>query len=120
MNITVTGNITVSATLEAQLPSSETFLYAGDADSATITIPAGVNVVKAYAGSGNGNPFMQLYHNNMVLWSDGVITYVGVTPNKSYKLSYVGPIEDPDVAHIYWYVSYSSTINQQTPSVTDY
>ncbi|WP_337648410.1 hypothetical protein [Phascolarctobacterium faecium] len=120
MNITVTGNITVSATLEAQLPSSETFLYAGDADSATITIPAGVNVVKAYAGRGNGNPYMQLYHDNNVLWSDGVITYVGVTPNKSYKLLYVGPIEDPGVAHIYWYVSYSSTINQQTPSVTDY
>lgn len=120
MNITVTGNITVSATLEAQLPSSETFLYAGDADSATITIPAGVNVVKAYAGRGHGNPYMQLYHDNNVLWSDGVITYVGVTPNKSYKLLYVGPIEDPDVAHIYWYVSYSSTINQQTPSVTDY
>ena len=120
MNITVTGNITVSATLEAQLPSSETFLYAGDAYSATITIPAGVNVVKAYAGRGIGNPYMQLYHDNNVLWSDGVITYVGVTPNKSYKLLYVGPLEDPGVAHTYWYVSYSSTINQQTPSVTDY
>lgn len=120
MNITVTGNITVGATLKAQLPSSETFLYAGNANSTTITIPAGVNVVKAYAGRGQGNPYMQLYHDNNVLWSDGVITYVGVTPNKSYTLLYVGPLEDPAVSYIYWYVSYSSSINQQTPSVTDY
>ena len=120
MNITVTGNITVGATLKAQLPSSETFLYAGNANSTTITIPAGVNVVKAYAGRGQGNPYMQLYHDNNVLWSDGVITYVGVTLNKSYTLLYVGPLEDPSVSYIYWYVSYSSSINQQTPSVTDY
>ena len=120
MSLTITEDITVSAELEAQLPSSETFLYAGDADSTTITIPAGVNVVKAYAGRGQGNPYMQLYHDNNVLWSGGVITYVGVTPNKSYKLLYVGPLEDPSVSYIYWYVSYSSSINQQTPSVTDY
>lgn len=120
MTMTITGDVTVGVTLQAQLPSSETFLYAGGANSATITIPAGVNVVKAYAGRGIGNPYMQLYHDNNVLWSDGVITYVGVTPNKSYKLLYVGPLEDPSVSYTYWYVSYSSTINQQTPSVTDY
>lgn len=67
MNITVTGNVTIGASLKASIPSGEVTLAHGS----TFTVPAGITVLRA---SFNQSGYLSL------------ITYVGVTPNKSYKL----------------------------------
>lgn len=67
MSIIVTGNVTIGASLEASIPSGEVTLAHGS----TFTVPAGITVLRA---SFNRSGFLNLP------------TYVGVTPNKSYKL----------------------------------
>ena len=59
--------LTIGASLEASIPSGEVTLAHGS----TFTVPAGIKVLKA---SFNQSGYLSL------------ITYVGVTPNKSYKL----------------------------------
>ena len=58
---------TIGASLEASIPSGEITLAHGS----TFTVPAGITVLRA---SFNQSGYLNL------------ITYVGVTPNKSYKL----------------------------------
>lgn len=67
MSIIVTGNVTIGASLEAGIPSGEITLAHGS----TFTVPAGITVLRA---SFNQSGYLTMY------------TYVGVTPNKSYKL----------------------------------
>lgn len=67
MSIIVTGNVTIGASLKASIPSGEVTLAHGS----TFTVPAGITVLRA---SFNQPTYLDL------------ITYVGVTPNKSYKL----------------------------------
>lgn len=67
MTITVTGNVTIGASLEVNIPSGKVTLAHGS----TFTVPAGIKVLKA---SFNQSGYLNLD------------TYVGVTPNKSYKL----------------------------------
>ena len=67
MSIIVTGNVTIGASLEASIPSGEVTL----ANGSTFTVPAGITVLRA---SFNQSGYLSLF------------TYVGVTPNKSYKL----------------------------------
>jgi hypothetical protein len=67
MSIIVTGNVTIGASLKASIPSGEVTLAHGS----TFTVPAGITVLRA---SFNQSGYLSL------------ITYVGVTPNKSYKL----------------------------------
>jgi hypothetical protein len=67
MLIIVTGNVTIGASLEASIPSGEVTLAHGS----TFTVPAGTTVLRA---SFNQSGYLNLF------------TYVGVTPNKSYKL----------------------------------
>ena len=67
MSIIVTGNVTIGASLEASIPSGKVTLAHGS----TFTVPAGIKVLRA---SFNQSGYLNL------------ITYVGVTPNKSYKL----------------------------------
>ena len=67
MSIIVTGNVTIGASLEVSIPSGEITLAHGS----TFTVPAGIRVLRA---SFNQSGYLNL------------ITYVGVTPNKSYKL----------------------------------
>ena len=67
MSIIVTGNVTIGASLEVSIPSGEVTLAHGS----TFTVPAGITVLRA--------SFNQPSYLNL-------ITYVGVTPNKSYKL----------------------------------
>ena len=67
MSIIVTGNVTIGASLKASIPSGKITLAHGS----TFTVPAGIKVLKA---SFNQSGYLNL------------ITYVGVTPNKSYKL----------------------------------
>ena len=59
--------VPIGASLEASIPSGETTLAHGS----TFTVPAGITVLRA---SFNQSGYLNL------------ITYVGVTPNKSYKL----------------------------------
>ena len=59
--------LTIGASLEASIPSGEVTLAHGS----TFTVPAGITVLRA---SFNQSGYLSL------------ITYVGVTPNKSYKL----------------------------------
>lgn len=125
MNLVVTGNVTVGATLEGRLLSTM------DVNTTvTITVPAGVKVLKVEGDvyhehesevaldvySVNGKKYwlsLWDYENAHDIW------YVGVTPNKSYTLklstdSGTGT-ESGSVT-----ISYSQSINNQTPKVTDY
>ena len=68
MSNIVTGNVTIGASLEVSIPSGQVTLAHGS----TFKVPAGITVLRA---SFNQSGYLSL------------TTYVGVTPNKSYKLS---------------------------------
>lgn len=132
MSLVVTGNVTVWATLEASVPITETILLSTmDVNTTvTITVPAGVKLLKVDGGvyhehegevalnvySVNGKKYwLSLY--NYEYASD--IWYVGVTPNKSYTLKLSSDSEtDSESGSVT--ISYSQSINNQTPKVTDY
>lgn len=132
MSLVVTGNVTVGATLEANVPTTETTLLSTmDVNrTVTITVPAGVKVLKVAGGvyhEHEGEVALDVYSVNgkkywLSLWNYAYAQgtwYVGVTPNKSYTLklstdSETGT-ESGDVT-----ISYSRSINNQTPKVTDY
>ena len=130
MSIIVTGNVTIGASLEASIPSGEVTL----ADGSTFTVPAGIKVLRA---SFNQSGYLNL------------ITYVGVTPNKSYKLysewteynygegeeyllynanndkfwiNYTKGILDVDTSYtkLNFKLEWSPTINSHAVEVTDY
>ena len=132
MSLVVTGNVTVGATLEASVPTTETRLLSTmDVNTTvTITVPAGVKVLKVDGGvyhehegavaldvySVNGKKYwLSLY--NYEYASD--IWYVGVTPNKSYTLKLSTDSETGTESGSVD-ISYSQSINNQTPKVTDY
>lgn len=132
MSLVVTGNVTVWATLEASVPTTETILFSTeDANTTvTITVPAGVRVLKVEGivyHENEGEVSLDVYSvNGKKYWLSlynyggaGGIWYVGVTPNKSYTLelstdSSTGT-ESGSVT-----ISYSQSINNQMPKVTDY
>lgn len=132
MSLVVTGNVTVGATLEASVPTTETRLLSTmDVNTTvTITVPAGVKVLKvsgAVSHENEGEVGLDVYSVNskkywLSIYNHGDasgIWYVGVTPNKSYTLkltSYsITGAESGSVT-----ISYSQSINNQTPKVTDY
>ena len=132
MSLVVTGNVTVGATLEASVPTTETILLSTiDVNrTVTITVPAGVKVLKVEGDvyhEHEGEVALNVYSVNgkkywLSLWDyeDAYdIWYVGVTPNKSYTLklstSSESGAESGSVT-----ISYSQSINNQTPKVTDY
>jgi hypothetical protein len=120
MNITVTGNITVSAELEVIVPTEETFLINKNT----------VLYISSHAESSEGyDDYVTVEIKNLSNqkeWryrSEGFNFYdqwyVGVTPNKTYKLSlYVGAEYNLDGGYLK--ISYSQSINQKIPNVTDY
>lgn len=132
MSLVVTGNVTVGATLEASVPTTETRLLStmDVYGTVTITVPAGVRVLKV-AGDvyheGEGEVALDVYSvNSKKYWlsvynyeyaSD--IWYVGVTPNKSYTLKLSTDSETGTESGTVT-ISYSQSINNQTPKVTDY
>lgn len=132
MSLVVTGNVTVGATLEASVPTTETILLnTMDMNTTvTITVPAGVKVLKVDGGvyhEHEGEVALDVYSvNGKKYWlsvynyeyaSD--IWYVGVTPNKSYTLKLSTDSEtDTELGSVT--ISYSQSINNQTPKVTDY
>lgn len=132
MSLVVTGNVTVGATLKASVPTTETRLLSTmDVNTTvTITVPAGVRVLKV-AGDvyheHEGEVALDVYSvNSKKYWlsvynyeyaSD--IWYVGVTPNKSYTLKLSTDSETGTESGSVT-ISYSQSINNQTPKVTDY
>lgn len=132
MSLVVTGNVTVGATLEASVPTTETSLLSTmDVDTTvTITVPAGVKVLKVSGDvyhEHEGEVALDVYSvNSKKYWlsvynyeyaSD--IWYVGVTPNKSYTLKLSTDSETGTESGSVT-ISYSQSINNQTPKVTDY
>lgn len=132
MSLVVTGNVTVGATLEASVPTTETRLLSIiDANTTvTITVPAGVKVLKVEGDvchEHEGVVALDVYSvNSKKYWlsvynhecaSD--IWYVGVTPNKSYTLKLSTDSETGTESGSVT-ISYSQSINNQTPKVTDY
>lgn len=132
MSLVVTGNVTVGATLEASVPTTETRLLSTvDVNTTvTITVPAGVKVLKVEGDvyhEGEGEVALDVYSvNSKKYWlsvynygyaSD--IWYVGVTPNKSYTLKLSTDSETGTESGSVT-ISYSQSINNQTPKVTDY
>ena len=132
MSLVVTGNVTVGATLEASVPTTETsLLNTEDVNrTVTITVPAGVKVLKVEGDvyhEHEGEVALDVYSvNSKKYWlsvynyeyaSD--IWYVGVTPNKSYTLKLSTDSETGTESGSVT-ISYSQSINNQTPKVTDY
>lgn len=132
MSLVVTGNVTVGATLEASVPTTETRLLSTmDVNTTvTITVPAGVKVLKVSGDvyhEQEGEVALDVYSvNSKKYWlsvynyeyaSD--IWYVGVTPNKSYTLKLSTDSETGTESGSVT-ISYSQSINNQTPKVTDY
>lgn len=132
MSLVVTGNVTVGATLEASVPTTETRLLSTmDVNTTvTITVPAGVKVLKVESDvyhEHEGEVALDVYSvNSKKYWlsvynyeyaSD--IWYVGVTPNKSYTLKLSTDSETGTESGSVT-ISYSQSINNQTPKVTDY
>lgn len=132
MSLVVTGNVTVGATLKASVPTTETRLLSTmDVNTTvTITVPAGVKVLKVSGDvyhEQEGEVALDVYSvNSKKYWlsvynyeyaSD--IWYVGVTPNKSYTLKLSTDSETGTESGSV-VISYSQSINNQTPKVTDY
>lgn len=132
MSLVVTGNVTVGATLEASVPTTETRLLSDmDADTTvTITVPAGVKVLKVEGGvyhEHEGEVALDVYSvYSKKYWLSVYnygnaydVWYVGVTPNKSYTLKLSTDSETGTESGSVT-ISYSQSINNQTPKVTDY
>lgn len=132
MSLVVTGNVTVGATLEASVPTTETRLLSTmDVNTTvTITVPAGVKVLKVEGDvyhEHEGEVALDVYSvNGKKYWLSVYnyeyardIWYVGVTPNKSYTLK-LSTDSETDTESGSVVISYSQSINNQTPKVTDY
>lgn len=134
MSLVVTGNVTVGATLEASVPTTETSLLStmdvNTTVTITITVPAGVRVLKvtgAVDHEHEGVVVLDVYSVNSKKYWLSVYDYeyasdtwyVGVTPNKSYTLKLSTDSETGTESGSVT-ISYSQSINNQTPKVTDY
>lgn len=132
MSLVVTGNVTIGAELEASVPTTETYLLEVSAiDSTyTITVPAGVQVLKIVGDiyhENEGEVALDVYSVNgkkywlsLLDYEDAYgLRYIGVTPNKSYTLR-IGASSSTGTESGTVGISYSQSINNQTPSVTDY
>lgn len=132
MSLVVTGNVTVGATLEASVPTTETILLSTvDVNTTvTITVPAGVKVLKVEGDiyhENEGEVTLDVYSVNskkywLSLWDyeSAIGTwYVGVTSNKSYTLK-LSTSSETGTESGSVVISYSQSINNQTPKVTDY
>lgn len=132
MSLVVTGNVTVGATLKASVPTTETRLLSTmDVNTTvTITVPAGVKVLKVEGDvyhEHEGEVALDVYSVNgkkywLSLWGyENVydIWYVGVTPNKRYTLK-LSTSSETGAESGSVVISYSQSINNQTPKVTDY
>ena len=127
-NIVNNTSFTSSATAPI-LPDKSTLLETIYEETKMITIPLGCKVVELLCtatGEGFGNDVEMTVENvyNNKYWCDiigdmyGVseVICVGVTPGKTYKLCVFGIDSVDATCKIY----YSKSINNKTPTVTDY
>ena len=132
MSLVVTGNVTVGATLEASVPTTETILLStiDVYTTVTITVPAGVKVLKVEGDvyhEHEGEVALDVYSVNskkywLSVWNYENaydVWYVGVTPNKSYTLK-LSTSSETGTESGSVVISYSQSINKRTPKVTDY
>ena len=132
MSLVVTGNVTVGATLKASVPTTETSLLSTvDVNTkVTITVPAGVRVLKVTGDvyhEHEGEVALDVYSVNskkywLSVWNyeSAIDTwYVGVTSNKSYTLK-LSTSSETGTESGSVIISYSQSINNRTPKVTDY
>lgn len=132
MSLVVTGNVTVGATLEASVPITETILLSTmDANTTvTIIVPAGVRVLKVTGDvyhEHEGEVALDVYSVNsqkywLSVWGYASVMdtwYVGVTSNKSYTLK-LSTSSETGAESGSVTISYSQSINNQMPKVTDY
>ncbi len=125
------------------LPSEETFLWneenVGIPSDPTFTVPQGVNVLKVSVqvqeNTGEQDYYVGLYiihqddsFSNPIYWAGcqafngetaSDTAYIGVTPNKDYTLIAYSYTNQDGICN-YLRISYSASINRQTPTVTDY
>lgn len=118
-----------SSTIAPILPDSDTLLATLTRQGTrTIFVPSGCKVVLLRINSGqdseNMGTVVKVYNlDNNKSWyynaggPDGFLdsAYVGVTPGKSYTIKLNGRGDDPRGT-----MYYSASINNQTPTVTDY
>lgn len=116
------------------LPTVETYLLnTSNEGTYTITIPAGVKVVKVvvgiYSDWGNSNASLGSSGSYSSNWGSSnadsgetttSTSYVGVTPKKTYSLTLHGGNRLGMAYTCTAKISYSASINKQTPTVTDY
>lgn len=132
MSLIITDNVTVGVTLEANVPTTETrLLNTTDVNrTVTITVPAGVRVLKVTGDvfhEHEGEVALDVYSVNskkywLSVWNyeSAIDTwYVGVTSNKSYTLKLATSSETGTESGSV-IISYSQSINNQMPRVTDY
>ena len=132
MSLIITDNVTVGVTLEANVPTTETrLLNTEDVNrTVTITVPAGVRVLKVTGDvyhEHEGEVALDVYSVNskkywLSVWNyeSAIGTwYVGVTSNKSYTLK-LSTSSETGTESGSVVISYSQSINNQTPKVTDY
>lgn len=132
MSLIITDNVTVGVTLEANVPTTETrLLNTEDVNrTVTITVPAGVRVLKVTGDvyhEHKGEVALDVYSVNskkywLSVWNyeSAIDTwYVGVMSNKSYTLK-LSTSSETGTESGSVVISYSQSINNQTPKVTDY
>lgn len=118
------------ATINSSLPTTETYLLnrSDDSNVVNITIPSGVKVIKATCNGTHDMCITEMYHyeTKFITWvsSYGITTstsYVGVTPGKIYKLNIIAQDDNGGgLSSGHFTISYSQSINNQTPTITDY
>lgn len=127
----ISKNTGFSASVTAALPDKETFIYNEYGPvNLNFTVPTGVNVLKVlyscYDAYGSTQGELRNSITN-VMWhlsepsiSSSDTFYVGVTPGKKYSLCSFVSSSSEEGYDEYCSISYSASINQQTPTVTDY
>lgn len=127
----ISKNTGFSAGVTAALPDKETFIYNEYGSvSLNFTVPTGVSVLKViYVCYDSFGSTQGSLHNSVtnIMWhlantsSSATDTfYVGVTPGKKYELYSIVSSSSDEGYDEYCSISYSASINQQTPTVTDY
>lgn len=115
---------TYSASIKSNLPSTETFIFKNETYGIQFTVPNGVNVLKVSISSTAWDGtlvYASLYNssNNKLWCSENSTAYIGVTPGKFYRTSWVVRAESEDYTY-YTSISYSQSINSHSVDVTDY
>ena len=129
----VGGGLTISASpATIDIPSGKIILEDSDNTNYSLTIPSGVKVLEVYLSIDSlaegveavlyiaNNKSDKTWADVSGWWEDGfpddITNYVGVTPGKTYSLNIQMDVDGSSSG----YIAYSPTINNKTPTITDY